>query len=110
MKNDEGFTLIGILIALCIFSFLILVVGQEINFIGKTQKSSTTKIKALIDAVNTMEELKNDEVPASGKEEKEEFVIESQVGEFSPEIYELKVMVEDKNGEEILSLQTLREK
>ena len=110
MKNDEGFVLIDILIALCIFSLLTLAMGQETNLIAKVQRSSTTKIKALVNAVNIMEELKNEKNPVSEKTEKEEFIIESQVKEFSPKIYELKVIVEDKNGKEILSLQTLREK
>jgi len=112
LKNDEGFILISVLIALGIFSLLVLAIGQEINLMGKVERSSALKAKALVDAVNTMEALKQEENPASGSEEKEGFMIESKVEEFSSQIYELKikVTVEDKNGKEILSLQTLREK
>lgn len=112
MKNDEGFILISVLIALGIFSLLVLAIGQEINLMGKVGRSSALKAKALVDAVNTMKALKQEEKPVSGSEEKEGFIIESKVKEFSfsSQIYEIKVTVEDKNGKEILSLQTLREK
>lgn len=108
--NDEGFVLLNVLIAVFIFSLLMLAMGQEINLITKIQTSTNIKTEALIAAVNTMEELKREEFPASGSEEKERFIIESQVREFSPKIYELTVTLEEKNGKEILSLQTLREK
>ena len=108
--NDEGFTLFNVLIAIFIFSLLILAIGQEISLMTKIQTSTTIKTEALISAVNTMEQLKREEFPTSRSEEKEKFIIESQVREFSPKIYELTVTVEEKNGKEILSLQTLREK
>ncbi len=112
MEND-GFVLVSVLIALCIFSLLLLAIGQEINLIGNIDSSSTTKAKALTVAVSTMEELKQEKTPTSGKEEKEGFIVRYHVEEFSTqiyEVYEIKVIVEDKNGKEILSLQTLREK
>lgn len=109
MKND-GFVLVSVLIALCIFSLLLLAIGQEINLIGKVERSSTIKAKALTVAVSTMEELKQEETPLSGEEEKEGFIVKRYVEEFSAQIYKIEVIVEDKNGKEILSLQTLREK
>ena len=69
MKNDEGFILISVLIALGVFSLLVLAIGQEINLMGKVG-SSALKAKALVDAVNTMEALKQEEKPVSGSEEK----------------------------------------
>lgn len=109
-SKDQGFTLVGIIIALGLVLLLIAALGQQISLIQRTQRQSTLKIKALTEAINKIEELKfkPDNFWGETLEEKEGFILIQRVQTFSDEVKKLEVEVKNKNDQTIFSFQTLR--
>jgi type II secretory pathway component PulJ len=111
-RSEEGFTLIQAVISISLTMMFVSLAYFQAQTVNRFERRSTLLTRALGVAINTMENLKFQEKLTVGEFETREgeFFIFTRVEEFSPSLHKLRVVVKDRDEQEILSLQTLRKK
>lgn len=109
-RRDRGTVLVGVLLALWVFSLLIGIAFSMVHMLPKFRETLGMRMEALLQAVNTMETLKREAHPVSSFREEGRYIVRWNVQEFTPTTFLLEVSVEDKKGRVLLTLRTLRRK
>lgn len=107
LEKDSGTTLIEMITVLSLFPLFLVLVTGGVQTVRTLRNTANLKAQALSLAVSTMESIKGGESPPS-REEREGLVISWHTEEFKPSLLLLEVSVTKDDGQEILTLRTLK--
>lgn len=107
LEKDSGAVLIEVITVLSLFPFFLVLVAGGVQAMRTLHNTANLKAQALSLAVNTMESIRGGESPPP-REEREGLIISWHAEEFKPSLLLLEVSVTKDDGQEILTLRTLR--
>jgi hypothetical protein len=111
-RIDSGFSYIGIITAITLFSLFSLVAYQGLHIAHRFQRNSSILRLAIVEAVNSIESLKINQnySEVNGLTlRKENFEIIHKVTEFNDQLYKILIEIRDLEQNEIFILETLAE-
>ncbi|MGQ9622599.1 MAG: hypothetical protein ACUVTO_04045 [Candidatus Caldatribacteriaceae bacterium] len=97
------------IMVLGLFPLFLMLIAGGVQTVCALRDTANLKVQALSLAISTMESIKGGESPPS-REEREGLVISWHTEEFKPSLLLLEVSVAKDDGQEILTLRTLRKR
>ena len=111
--NESGFSYIGVVIAITLFSLFSLAAYQGLHIAHRFQRKSSLLRLAIVEAVNSIESLKINQNYAEMNGnvlQKENFEINHKINKFEDDLYRVLIEVRDFEQNEIFTLETLVER
>lgn len=110
LGSEQGFSLLGVILAGLCLALCILVYLQSLSFASLVQDESVRKKRALLKAVQKIEQIKVERDFADNisiEEEKGNFTVFTTVEAFLPRVFRLTVTVTDNRNRELVSIEAL---
>ena len=113
LRTESGFTLIGMITTITLFSLFSLVAYQGLHIAHRFQKKSSLLRLAIVEAVNSIESLKINRNYTEMNRitvQKNSFEINYHINKFNEKLYQILIEVRDLEQNEIFTLETLAER